>query len=143
MADRVRADSLVTLHYRLSADDGTEFVSSFTHRPATLQLGNGELAPPLEACLIGMAAGETRSFDLAAGDAFGTRSDQFIQRIGRTDLPPDADVTPHGRIEISGPAGQRVAGTVLSADADSALVDFNHPLAGRALRFDVELIGVI
>lgn len=143
MNDRVHADSLVTLHYRLRTLDGTELVSTFAQRPATLQLGNGELAPPLEACLVGMSAGERRATELPPERAFGPRNEQFVQRIALADLPAGTDVVAHGTVDIAGRDGQRIAGTVLSVDADSALIDFNHPLAGRALHFEVELIGVI
>ena len=73
-AETITANSLITLHYRVTNADGVEFISTFEHRPATLQLGTGELAPPFEQCLIGMPADTQRSFDMPPDAAFGAHN---------------------------------------------------------------------
>ena len=143
MTERVQADSLVTLHYRIAAADDTEMASTFGSRPATLQLGSGELAPPLETCLIGLATGKRHVFLLEPEQAFGQRNPQLVRRLPRTELPDGNPVKADSLVEFAAPGGGSFAGWVREADADSALVDFNHPLAGKAIRFEVEVVGVL
>ena len=141
VSEVVRPGSLVTLHYRLATADDTELVSTFAGGPATLQLGAGELAPTLEACLDGLPVGEHHVFLLEPQQAFGQYSAQLTKRFAREDLPAGA-VELHGAIEFDGPGGKYV-GTVRELDASSALIDFNHPLAGKSIRFEVKVIGVL
>jgi FKBP-type peptidyl-prolyl cis-trans isomerase SlpA len=143
MSDRIRPDSLLTLHYRLATADDTELVSTFGGNPSTLQLGNGELAPTLEACLDGLAAGEHHVFLLEPQQAFGQYSAQLTKRFAIEELPAGAEVELHGAIEFVAPDGAKYVGTVRELDAKSALIDFNHPLAGKAIRFEVKVIGVL
>jgi FKBP-type peptidyl-prolyl cis-trans isomerase SlpA len=146
----VGADSHVTLHYRLAVlIDGTEreVASTFEGHPATLQLGAGLLAPPLEARLVGMRAGDSAEFELAADEAFGRRSSELMRRLpaavvdARADQ--DAAYRPGDIVPFEAPDGVRFAGVLVERGADSALIDFNHPLAGLPLRFSVRIIGVL
>jgi FKBP-type peptidyl-prolyl cis-trans isomerase SlpA len=139
----VGPDSLVTLHYRLATADDAELVSTFAGGPATLQLGAGELAPTLEACLDGLPVGEHHVFLLEPQQAFGQYSAQLVKRFSRDELPGGGEVELHGAIEFAGPDGGKYVGTVRELDATSALIDFNHPLAGKAVRFEVKIIGVL
>ena len=143
MTETVRAGNLITLHYRVATGDGTELVSTFDATPATLQLGSGELAPTLEHCLIGVAVGERHVFLLDADQAFGSHNPQLTQRVPRSALPPDASPELHGLIEFAAPGGGKFTGIVRELDAAAVLVDFNHPLAGKPVRFEVEIIGIL
>ena len=143
MTQTVSADSLITLHYRVATGDDTELVSTFDSTPATLQLGSGELAPTLEQCLLGVAVGERHVFLLQPEQAFGRHNPELLQRVGRADLPPSASPELHGLIEFASPAGARFTGIVRELDDAAVLVDFNHPLAGKHVRFEVELIGIL
>ncbi len=144
MTERVRADSLVTLHYRVSTADGAEVVATFGATPATLQLGNGELAPPLEACLADLPVGAQEVFTLEPGQAFGAHNPDLVKRIPLSEMPAGgADIKPMTVVEFTAPGGGKFAGVVREMDGTSVLIDFNHPLAGQLLRFEVEIIGVI
>lgn len=147
MNDVVKPNSLVTLHYRLATADDTELVSTFAGNPSTLQLGNGELAPTLEVCLVGLPVGEHHVFLLESQQAFGQYSAQLVKRFAREELPQGAAIELHGAIEFEGPGveneGARYVGTVKELDETSALIDFNHPLAGKSVRFEVKIIGVL
>jgi FKBP-type peptidyl-prolyl cis-trans isomerase SlpA len=143
VSDRVRRDSLVTLHYRLALGDDSELVTTFGGRPATLQLGNGELAPTLEACLDGVTVGERYVFLLEAEQAFGAHNEMLLHRLARSALPQGVEPALHGQIEFTDGGGQKYAGTVREMDETGVLIDFNHPLAGRAIRFEVEIIGIL
>ncbi|MDP3036379.1 MAG: FKBP-type peptidyl-prolyl cis-trans isomerase [Rhodocyclaceae bacterium] len=144
MTARVRPDSLVTLHYRVTTSDGSELISTFGTTPATLQLGNGELAPPLEACLVDLPVGERHVFMREPADAFGAHNPAMVKRLLLGELPNDgADLAPHAVIEFTAPSGGKFAGLVRDLDATAALIDFNHPLAGKSIRFEVEVIGIL
>jgi len=143
MSERVEAGKLVTLHYRLATSDDTELVSTFGTTPATLQLGSGELAPTLERCLDGLAVGEQHVFLLEPEQAFGKHNPDLQQRIVRSELPDPATVELYSVIEFAAPGGGRFAGLVRELDEESALIDFNHPLAGKSIRFEVKVLGVL
>lgn len=145
--NRVEPGSFLTLHYRLRGEDGAAFVDTFATQPATLSLGTGELAPAMEARLIGLEAGREASFALAAGEVFGQPDPALVQRVSRALLArvgdADDDYEIGDAVRFPAPDGGAIAGVVRAVDADSLVLDFNHPLAGRPLTFDVKLIGVI
>jgi len=143
MSGQVRLDSLVTLHYRLATADDTELVSTFGSTPATLQLGSGELAPTLERCLEGIDVGQRYVFLLEPEQAFGPHNSSLVQRIGRGEMPEGTSVELHGMVEFTAPNGARFAGLVRELDDHAALIDFNHPLAGKSIRFEVEVVGIL
>jgi FKBP-type peptidyl-prolyl cis-trans isomerase SlpA len=143
MPERVAQDSLLTLHYRLSTADDTEVVSTFATTPATLQLGSGELVPTLEQCLIGLQAGERHVFLLEPDQAFGAHNPDLVQRVARAELPDAEAVALHGTVQFAAPGGGSFAGLVRALDDDSATIDFNHPLAGQSVRFEVEVLGIL
>lgn len=143
-AATVGADSFLTLHYRLSDLDGNEHVSTFDLSPATLQMGGGQLAETLEHCLLGLAEGEHRVFELSAEQAFGPHNPRLVERIARSALPPEIELRANSLIEFNSPGGTSgFAGFLREVGESSALFDFNHPLAGRAIRFEVEVIAIL
>lgn len=143
MTETVCAGNLITLHYRVATGDDTELVSTFDSTPATLQLGSGELAAPLEHCLIGVNVGERHVFLLEPDQAFGAHNPQLTQRMARTALPPDSSPELHGLIQFAAPNGDKFTGIVRELDDEAVLVDFNHPLAGKPVRFEVQIIGIL
>ena len=139
----VKADSYLTLHYRVSTLDGEEYLSTFDMSPATLQMGGGQLAESLENCLLGLPAGERFIFDLEPDAAFGQHNPRLVERIARSALPVDMELKANSLLEFTGPNGASFSGFLRELSADSALIDFNHPLAGQAVRFEVEIIGIL
>lgn len=143
-----QADSHLTLHYKLSLlDSGEVVINTFDSRPATVQLGLGQMAEPLERCLLGLAEGEHRRFDLAPEAAFGPRNPQLVQTLSRSVLDQHSGngerYAPGDLVDFPAPGGGRFAGVLKSLDERQATFDFNHPLAGRAVRFEVQLLGVL
>ncbi|PWB39268.1 MAG: peptidylprolyl isomerase [Rhodocyclales bacterium] len=143
MSSVVQANSLLTLHYRLALADDTELVSTFGGKPATLQLGSGELAPVLEKCIIDLPVGERTVFLLEPEQAFGPHNPQLMQRFARSELPNPGELREMALIEFKAPNGATYTGLVRELTAEDALIDFNHPLAGKAIRFEVDVIGVL
>ena len=144
----VQPGSFLTLHYRLSGPDGADVVSTFGDRPATLSLGSGQLAPAIEALLLGLPDGAHERFELPAGAAYGERNPALLQRVKRSLLAelgdPDAEYAVGDVVDFPTPDGQgRYAGVVREQGDDWLLFDFNHPLAGQPVRFEVQLLGVL
>jgi len=143
----VTETAYLTLHYRLASSEGTNIVSTFEENPATLQLGTGQLAPFLESCLIGLPEGAHETFDLTPEMAFGPRNPDLIQRVSRATLADnstsDEEYAIGDLIEFAAPSGGRFAGVLRAIDAESALFDFNHPLAGQTVKFEVKIIGIL
>jgi FKBP-type peptidyl-prolyl cis-trans isomerase SlpA len=147
---KVGPDSHVTLHYRLAvvaAGSEREIISTFGHRPATVQIGAGHLAQPLESRLLGLEEGQEAAFELPAGEAFGQRNADLVQALARATFDshtdPGNEYGPGDVIEFNVPDRGRITGELQSRDEGSVVVDFNHPLAGQAVRFSVHVIGVI
>ncbi len=138
----VAPDSYLTLHYRLAGLDGTEHVSTFDLSPATLQMGSGQLAETLERCLIGLPTGEHRVFLLTPEEAFGAHNPGLVERIACSAMPPEIELRVNALIEFSAPGGG-CAGFLRELTETSALFDFNHPLAGQPIRFEVEVIAIL
>lgn len=146
--NRVEPDSFLTLHYRLSGADGAAVVDTFGAQPATLSLGTGELAPAMEARLQGLSEGSEESFRLAPGEAFGGRDAGLVQRVPRSLLDAhggsDSDYRVGDVVRFPAPDGEgSFAGVVQEVGDDAVLFDFNHPLAGKPVTFDVKLVAVL
>ena len=145
----VQAGSFLTLHYRMAGPAG-DVINTFEGKPATLTLGTGELSPAVEAHLLGMAEGSRTTFELASGAAFGERNPELVQWVGRKLLnelgDPDERYHAGDVVQFPTPDGMgQYAGAVQQVKADGMAVqfDFNHPLAGQAVVFEVHVIGVI
>jgi FKBP-type peptidyl-prolyl cis-trans isomerase SlpA len=146
--NHVQPGSFLTLHYRLAGPDGADLINTFNDKPATLSLGTGELAPAMEARLMGLPEGTHQSFELAPGEAFGERNPELLQRVKRALLnelgDPDERYSVGDVVQFPTPDGQGAyAGVVREVDGDVLVFDFNHPLAGRPVTFEVQLIGVL
>jgi len=144
----IQSDSFLTLHYRLSGPGGHAVVDTFDGQPATLSLGKGQLAPAMEARLVGMPEGARESFELAAGEAFGERNPEMLQRVKLALLheagEPDASYAIGDVVQFPTPDGRGAyAGVVREVGSEWLTIDFNHPLAGQPVRLDVHVIGVL
>lgn len=143
----VTASTFLTLHYRLSTLDGHSLVSTFDDNPATVQLGSGQLAAFLESCLIGLPEGAHQTFELEPEQAFGPRNPEMLQRVSiatlRDNSDPDQVYEVGDLVDFAAPGGGQFAGVLLEMGEQDALFDFNHPLAGQAVKFEVRIIGVL
>lgn len=147
----VREDSFLTLHYRIVIQSGpgagSVFIDTFDGRPGTLQMGVGQWAPGMEQALLGKLEGDCFSIELTADQAYGDRNPELVQRVSKQMLEQhageDAGFEPGDMVSFTAPNGGQYSGVFKEMDQTGALFDFNHPLAGRALRIDVDLLGVI
>ncbi|ROZ72096.1 peptidylprolyl isomerase [Ramlibacter sp. WS9] len=158
-AHRIQAGSFLTLHYRLAGPDG-DIINTFKDKPATLTLGTGELSPAVEKRLIGLEEGAHATFDIPPGEAFGDRNPEMLQWVARRLLNEMGDPnenyqvgdvvqfpTPDGMASYAGSVRQVGKdggnGELPDGKADAVLFDFNHPLAGQPVTFEVQVIGVL
>lgn len=143
-----QADSYVTLHYRIRLAENDEVVvSTFEDRPATLQLGMGQLAEGLERCVVGMEVGQRQVFEISPQDGYGDKNPTLYRPVTKKLLneyaEPDTTFEPGEYVHFPAPDGSQFAGTVVEDQGDKILFDFNHPLSGRRLKFEVQVIGVL
>ncbi len=143
----IQADSFLTLHYRLGSSSG-DIINTFGGKPATLTLGTGQLAPAVEACLLGLSEGAHQTFELPAGAAFGERSPSMQQWLARKELKqmgdPQETYAVGDVVHFPTPDGQgQFGGVVMQVEEERVLFDFNHPLAGKPVTFEVQVIGVL
>lgn len=143
----VTETAYLTLHYRVAALNGDNIVSTFEEKPATLQFGQGQLAPFLEACMLGLPEGAHQTFELSPEQAFGPRNPDLIQRLSRATLEENSAFDEQYRVgdlvDFAAPGGGRFAGVLREMDEQGALFDFNHPLAGQSIKFEVKIIGIL
>ncbi len=145
---RVEPGSFLTLHYRLAGPVGN-IINTFDGKPATLSLGTGELSPAVEQCLLGLEEGTRASFELPAGAAFGERNADMVQWVAAKLLRELGDPQEIYRagdvVQFPTPDGQSsYAGAVIQVGPDGAVqFDFNHPLAGQPVTFEVHVVGVL
>ncbi|WP_337025436.1 FKBP-type peptidyl-prolyl cis-trans isomerase [Pantoea anthophila] len=143
MTESVQRDSAVLVHFTLKLEDGSTAESTRANgKPALFRLGDGSLSAALEEALLGLKAGETKQFTLAPEEAFGAVSPDLIQYFSRRDFI-DAGEPEVGAIMLfSGMGGSEMPGVIREVSGDSITVDFNHPLAGHRIQFDVEVLEI-
>jgi len=144
---RIQTGSFLTLHYRLAGPQG-DIINTFDGQPATLTLGVSELSPAMEQRLLGLEEGARVTFELPSGEAFGDRNPDMLQWVSRRLLKefgdPDESYQVGDVVQFPAPNGQgSYAGAVQQAREDAVLFDFNHPLAGQPVTFEVQVIGVL
>ncbi|HHJ15924.1 MAG TPA: peptidylprolyl isomerase [Gammaproteobacteria bacterium] len=134
--------SRVTLHFALRLADGMTAESSFDDEPLSFVLGDGTLDKGLELALVGLVSGDRQTLTLMPGQAFGMRDEAALQRVPRAHFPDDMSLEKGRIIGFTGADGEELAGAILEVDADYVKVDFNHPLAGREIEFEVHVLAV-
>jgi FKBP-type peptidyl-prolyl cis-trans isomerase SlpA len=140
----IETGSRVSLHYRLSlVEDGREVESSFGGEPLELVIGEGELPPALEFLLLGLRPGDHESFEVpATEDVFGDYDEERVQQLERGDFPADIPVKPGTVVGFTTPDGDELPGLIDAVDGDKVTVDFNNPLIGHDVIYEVEILAV-
>ncbi len=138
---RIGQNSTVTLHFALKFDNGDVVDSNFEKDPATFTVGDGSLLPGFERVLFGLKDGDKRTFEILPEQGFGTPNEQNLQVMPRNQF--DSMDLDYGVLVIfKDAAGGEMPGVVKEFDDKQVTVDFNHPLAGKVITFDVEIIRV-
>lgn len=137
----VASEKVVTIHYTLRNTVGEILDSSEGQDPMAYIHGTGNLIPKLELALLGRAAGDKMSVEIAAAEAYGVRDESLVKTVPLTQFRTPGKIKEGARFQVDTPDGTRIA-TVTRVDAKHATVDMNHPLAGENLLFDVEIVAV-
>ncbi len=134
---RVGQGSRVTLHFSLTLPDGAVIDSNFDTRPAVFTVGDGNLLPGFEAVLLGLAAGARQCFEIPPEQAFGLVNAGNRHVLSRSQFPPDLELEEGLVVSFSMAGNGETPGVVTSVEGDRVRVDFNHPLAGKTIIFEV------
>ena len=132
----------VQVHYKGTLDDGTVFDSSEGSDPIAFKLGEGEVIPGFEEAIEGMATGEKKTQRIPAENAYGERRDELVFSVGRDQMPEGTEIEVGDMLRVGFPDGSSANVQVAAMEGDQVTLDANHPLAGKALTFELELVGI-
>jgi len=132
----------VKVHYTGKLDDGTVFDSSLDREPLSFTLGEGQLIPGFEAAVIGMEVGDSTTAKIPSAEAYGPVKEDMIARIGKDQLPDGLNPEVGQKLQVPQNNGQVLIVTITDVDESHITLDANHPLAGKDLTFDIELVEV-
>ena len=131
----------VSLEYTLTLDDKSVVESNVGKQPLTYAHGTQQIIPGLEKALAGLTVGDTKQVTVAPADGYGEKNPEAIQEVQKKLIPPDALVV-GSRLQCQAPDGQMVYPQVAEIKDDTVILDFNHPLAGRTLHFEVKVLDI-
>ena len=132
----------VKVHYTGRLDDGTVFDSSLKRDPLEFKIGENKIIPSFEEAVVGMEVGDTKTFGIPATEAYGDRQDDMVLTLDRKQLPDNMDPQVGQQLQLSQEDGNHFLVVVTDVSDDNVTIDANHPLAGEALTFDVELLEI-
>lgn len=132
----------VTLHFSILLASGEEVDSTRQGRPATFEVGDGNLPPGFERALFGLVRGDSERLEITPEDGFGMPNPANVQVLARGEFPADLELVEGLVVSFADASHSELPGVVRRIDGDRVEVDFNHPLAGRTLYFDVDIIRV-
>ncbi len=133
----------VRVHYKGTLDDGNEFDNSAGREPLEFRLGTGQVIAGFERTVDGMQLGETRTARLNVGDAYGTHRAELVVELPKEQFPEDASPKTGQQLELQQEDGQRIPVVITAVEDETVTLDANHPLAGEALTFEIELVEIV
>ncbi len=139
---QVKTGDTVRIHYTGTLNDGTTFDSSAGRDPLQFEVGSGQIIPGLDKEMPGMTVGDKKTVNIPAAEAYGEVNPQMQQAIPRAQIPADVPVEVGARLQMQTPEGQVIPVTVAAVDEQTVTLDANHPLAGKDLTFDIELVSI-
>ena len=144
MSTTAKSGQTVSVHYTGTLTDGTEFDSSRGRgAPLTFTIGSGQLINGFDTAVAGMTVGETKDITLTPAEAYGEINEEATQTLQKDAFPSDFEFVIGGRVQGHNGAGQPVLATIKQVNDDGTIVmDMNHPLAGKTLNFNIELVEI-
>lgn len=139
---QAKANDKVSVHYTGKLDDGTVFDSSHDRGPLHFTIGAGQVISGFENGVIGMAEGDTRTVSIKPDDAYGEIREDLIIEINKTDIPQNINIKVGQQLQINRPEGRAIPVLVSDVSDDTITLDANHPLAGKTLTFDIEMVKI-
>jgi FKBP-type peptidyl-prolyl cis-trans isomerase 2 len=143
MTNTVQSGQKVSVHYRGTFDDGSEFDNSRNRGQAMeVQVGTGQLIAGFDAALLGMTVGEVKNIHLNAEEAYGPIHEAAVQETPKDLFPPDFVFKTGEMIQGNAPTGQPILAKIVEEKESTVVLDMNHPLAGKDLNFEIELLNI-
>ena len=139
---QAKTGDTVKIHYTGTLDDDTEFDSSAGREPLELTLGGGQVIAGFDNAVDGMTVGDSKTVTIPPAEAYGDRHDQLVQQVPKSSLPDEMKPEIGMQLQSQGPDGQVMNLVVAEVTEESITVDANHPLAGQALTFAIELVEI-
>ena len=140
---KVKDGDTVKVHYTGKLEDGSVFDSSVSRDPLEITLGEGKLIPGFEKAVVGLEVGDKTTANIVSADAYGERRDDLEVTIERDQLPEDIEPEVGMQLQLNQPNGQPVPVQITKVEDENIIIDANHPLAGKDLTFDIELIEIV
>ncbi|GAA6144343.1 FKBP-type peptidyl-prolyl cis-trans isomerase [Thalassolituus maritimus] len=138
----IDSGSQIKLHFALRLADGQEVDSTFDKDAAELKVGDGNLPEGFEECLIGLTTGDRKTFTVPPEKAFGQPNPQNVQEMKRSSFPLDMPLSSGLMVSFADAQGAELPGVVSNIEGEWVTVNFNHPLAGKELHFEVQILEV-
>ena len=132
----------VKIHYTGKLDDGTIFDSSVNREPLQFTLGKGQVIPGFEQAVVGMNTGDTKTTTIPADKAYGPYKKEMVLEVSKAELPKGIEVQVGQQLQITQPNGQAFIVTAINMSESHITLDANHPLAGKDLTFDIQLVEI-
>ncbi|MFU8825372.1 FKBP-type peptidyl-prolyl cis-trans isomerase [Yoonia sp.] len=139
---QAKAGDTVQIHYTGTLNDGATFDSSAGRDPLEFVVGAGQIIPGLDAAIPGMAVGDKKTVAVPCAEAYGELNPDARQAIPRAEIPADIPLDPGTQLQMQTPQGQVVPVTVAEVSEAEVTLDANHPLAGKDLTFDIEMVAI-
>ena len=140
--DKAKTGDTVSIHYTGMLENGEVFESTKERDPIEITLGNRKVIPGVEKGILGMAVGETKTFEVTPEEGFGERMQEFKTAVKREDLPDQMKPVIGQPLKVEQPDGESFVMFISDMDEDTVTLDANHPLAGQTLTFTVELMAL-
>jgi FKBP-type peptidyl-prolyl cis-trans isomerase 2 len=140
---KVKNGDTVKVHYTGKLEDGSVFDSSVERDPLEVKLGEGKLIPGFENAVIGLEVGDSTTANIESADAYGERREDLEVTVERSQLPEDIEPQVGMQLQLNQPNGQPVPVQVTKVEDENIIIDANHPLAGKDLTFDIELVDIV
>jgi len=140
--DKAKTGDTVSIHYTGMLESGEVFESTKERDPIEITLGNRKVIPGVEKGILGMAVGETKTFEVTPEEGFGERMQEFKTAVKREDLPDQMKPVIGQPLKVEQPDGESFVMFISDMDEDTVTLDANHPLAGQTLTFTVELMAL-
>ena len=142
MPEQAKKGDTAQVHYTGRLEDGEVFDSSEGGEPLEFEVGAGQVIPGFDEGVRGMSTGDKKKIEIEADDAYGQRVEALVQNISREGLNLGGEPQVGMQLGLQLPDGNEIPVTITEVTSDSITLDANHPLAGRKLIFDVELVGL-
>ena len=138
-----KSGDTVRINYTGKLTDGTQFDSSEGREPLEFQVGSGQIIPGLDREVEGMKVGDKQTVTVAAEEAYGPHDPAKVQKVPRDALPPELEPQEGMQLQAQTPQGGQVTLFVTAIEEQEITVDANHPLAGKDLIFEIEMIEIL